>query len=42
MAEDGATKEQLEGARIYRSLLLNLAEPPPEKLSFPQRQLKQE
>lgn len=42
MAEMGATKEQLEGARIYRDLLLNLAEPPPEKPSFPQRQLKQE
>lgn len=39
MAESGATQEQLSGAKIYREMLLNLAEPAPKKADFPEKKL---
>lgn len=39
LSENGATKEQLEGAIAYRDCLLNLAEPLPKKATFPEKKL---
>lgn len=39
MAEAGATKEQLDGALMYRGALLNLAEPKETVPTFPEKKL---
>lgn len=41
MVDAGATKEQLEGAKTYRELLLNLAEQQPKPAIFPEKKLTQ-
>ena len=40
LAEEGASKEQLDGARRYRDLLINLAEPKPKPVEFPEKKLQ--
>lgn len=41
MADNGATKEQIEGARTYREILLNIAEAQPKPSTFPEKKLNQ-
>ena len=40
MVENGATKEQLDGAKMYRTALLNLSEPEQKKPTFPEKKLQ--
>lgn len=39
MVESGATKEQLEGAKHYRELLLEISEALPNPSTFPEKKL---
>ena len=40
MVEQGATQEELKGAKRFRDILINLAEPPEPKPTFPEKKLQ--
>lgn len=40
LAEEGATADQLFGARRFRELLMNLPEPKPQPPTFPKKELQ--